>query len=58
MDSYTVKEGKTIAIISYITWIGLLIAFFMHNEKRNAFAAFHIRQSIGISYFQWLIMFF
>jgi uncharacterized membrane protein len=51
MDSYTVKEGKTIAIISYITWIGLLIAFFMHNEKRNAFAAFHIRQSIGISLF-------
>ena len=46
-----VKEGKTIAIISYITWIGLLIAFFMHNEKRNAFAAFHIRQSIGISLF-------
>lgn len=51
MDNYTIKEGKTIAIISYITWIGTLIAFFMHNEKRNPFAAFHIRQSIGISLF-------
>jgi hypothetical protein len=28
-----VQEGKTIAIISYITWIGLLIAFIMNNEK-------------------------
>ena len=51
MDAYTIKEGKTIAIISYITWIGTLIAYFMNNEKRNAFAAFHIRQSIGISLF-------
>ncbi|MEM4397780.1 MAG: hypothetical protein QW757_04115 [Candidatus Woesearchaeota archaeon] len=39
-------EGKTIAIISYITWIGLLIAFIMNNEKKNEFAKFHIRQSL------------
>jgi len=40
------EEGKTIAIISYITWIGLLIAFIMNNEKKNEFARFHIRQSL------------
>ncbi|WP_372745890.1 DUF4870 domain-containing protein [Lutibacter sp.] len=51
MDNYTVKEGKTMAIISYITWIGTLIAYFMNNEKRNSFASFHIRQAIGISLF-------
>ena len=51
MDAYTIKEGKTIAIISYITWIGTLIAYFMNNEKRNTFASFHIRQAIGISLF-------
>ncbi|MBT8317052.1 MAG: hypothetical protein HKP59_05460 [Lutibacter sp.] len=51
MNDQTIHEGKTIAIISYITWIGTLIAFIMNNDKRNAFAAFHIRQMIGLSVF-------
>ncbi len=41
-----VEEGKRIAIISYITWIGLVIAFIMNNGKKNTFAKFHMRQSI------------
>ena len=41
-------EGKNIAIISYITFIGLIIAFVMNNEKKESFATFHIRQSLGI----------
>ncbi|MAT89409.1 MAG: hypothetical protein CMC35_01850 [Flavobacteriaceae bacterium] len=44
----SVEEGKTIAIISYITLIGLIIAFVMNNEKKNDFAAYHIRQSLGL----------
>ncbi len=51
MRNYTINEGKTIAIISYITWIGTLIAFVMNTNKRNFFASFHIRQAIGISVF-------
>lgn len=51
MTKQTVHEGKSIAIISYITWIGTLIAFIMNNDKRNSFAAFHIRQMIGLSLF-------
>lgn len=51
MNNQTVQEGKTVAIISYITWIGTLIAFIMNNDKRNSFAAFHIRQMIGLSIF-------
>lgn len=51
MDNQTIIEGKTVAIISYITWIGTLIAFVMNNDKKNAFAAFHIRQMIGLSLF-------
>ena len=51
MDNQTVHEGKSIAIISYITWIGTIIAFIMNNDKRNSFAAFHIRQMIGLSIF-------
>jgi uncharacterized membrane protein len=44
----TVEEGKNTAIVSYITLIGALIAIFMNNEKKNSFAAFHIRQALGI----------
>ena len=48
MENQTVTEGKTIAIISYITFIGTIIAFIMNQNKRNPFASFHIRQAIGI----------
>lgn len=51
MENQTIQEGKTMAIISYITWIGTLIAFVMNNEKHNSFAAFHIRQMVGLSLF-------
>lgn len=43
-----VEDGKTIAIIAYITVIGLVIALVMNQEKKNSFARFHIRQSLGI----------
>jgi len=49
MNTNTVKDGKTIAIISYITIIGLIIAFVMNQNKKNYFASFHIRQAIGIA---------
>jgi uncharacterized membrane protein len=41
-------EGKTIAIVSYITWVGLIIAIILNNDKKNDFASFHIRQSLII----------
>lgn len=44
----TTIEGKNIAIIAYITLVGLIIAFVMNNDKKNSFAAFHIRQSLGL----------
>ncbi|CAM4097344.1 DUF4870 domain-containing protein [Flavobacterium antarcticum] len=46
MDTF--QEGKKIATISYITIIGTIIAFTMNSEKKNDFAAFHIRQALGI----------
>jgi len=48
MHNDTVQDGKMIAIISYITVIGTLIAFIMNQNKHNFFASFHIRQAIGI----------
>lgn len=42
------SEGKNIAVISYITIIGLIIAFVMNKDKKDAFAAYHIKQSLGL----------
>lgn len=42
-------EGKTTAIIAYITIIGLIIAFVKNNKEEDPFASFHIRQMLGIS---------
>lgn len=42
------EEAKKIAIISYITIVGLVIAFVMNNDKKLDFAKYHIRQSIGL----------
>lgn len=43
-------QGKTVAILSYITLIGLIIAFVLHNDDKNKseLGAFHLRQAIGI----------
>lgn len=59
MENQTVNEGKTMAIISYITIIGTFIAFLSNNSKKNSFTSFHIRQMVGLNllYFanQWII---
>lgn len=42
--------GKTVAILSYITLIGLIIAFVMNGDQKNKseLGAFHLRQALGI----------
>jgi len=35
MDQNSAKEGKGLSIIAYITIIGVLIAFFMNQEKKT-----------------------
>ena len=44
----TVQDGKPTAIVAYLTIIGTVIAIVMNNEKKNVFAAFHIRQALGL----------
>jgi uncharacterized membrane protein len=39
-------EGRVIAAISYITWIGWIIAFLINMEKKNDYAKYHFRQSL------------
>lgn len=48
MKNPTISAGKTLAIICYLTFIGLIIAIIMNLEKRNAFVFFHIRQMLGL----------
>ena len=53
MTEQDIDKGKGLAIISYLTIIGTIIAFFMNNDKKNAFTSFHVRQALGL----WLTYF-
>jgi uncharacterized membrane protein len=48
MKNNSYDQGKNIAIVSYLTIIGAIIAIFMHQDNKSSFAAFHIRQALGI----------
>lgn len=56
MDEQTVFNGKPAAVWSYLTLVGLLIAFSMNGEPKNPFAAFHIRQALGLNVLFILLM--
>ena len=43
----TGTDPKTVAIISYITLIGWIVALILNNPKSD-FASFHIRQMLGL----------
>src|SRR5699024_10172267 len=44
-----IDNGKNIAIIAYLTIIGLIVAFVMNTDKKNPFGAYHIRQVLGLA---------
>lgn len=41
-------EDRTVAILTYITLIGFIIAIVMHSSKKTALGAFHLRQGLGL----------
>jgi uncharacterized membrane protein len=41
-------EDKTIAIVSYITFIGWIIALVLQSNQKTALGAFHLRQALGL----------
>lgn len=51
-----IAQGKTTAIVSYLTFIGLLISWSMNQESKNKFAAFHMRQSLGLIALYFIFM--
>lgn len=42
------SNGKTTAIIAYLTIIGTIIAYFINLDPKDPFASFHIRQAFGL----------
>lgn len=58
MENNSVQEGKTMAIISYITILGSIIAIFMNMEPKNTYAGFHIRQAFGINLTFYILAYF
>jgi uncharacterized membrane protein len=55
MSETSSDNGKTVAIISYITPIGWIIAFIMNNNDKSEFGSYHIRQSLGI-FLSWFLL--
>ena len=47
------KSEKTLAFVSYLYLIGLLIAYLNNGQQKNPVVNFHIRQSLGL----WLSFF-
>jgi len=48
INEVRIEDNKTLGIISYLTWIGLLVAFIMNKDKNDSFVKFHIRQNAGL----------
>jgi uncharacterized membrane protein len=48
MTSTEIEQGKTLAIVSYLTFIGAIIVIFLNLEKKNPFTSFHTRQMLGL----------
>jgi uncharacterized membrane protein len=41
-------NGKTVAIVSYLSIIGWIIAYVMHGNNKTLLGAFHLRQTIAL----------
>lgn len=41
-------NNKTLSIVSYITLIGWLIAYFSGKENANSLLKYHLKQSLGL----------
>ena len=49
------KSTNSMAIVSYLTIIGWIIALIINNDKKDPVVSFHIRQMLGILILAFLI---
>lgn len=47
-------DNKTLSIVSYLTIIGWLIAYFVGKDKANSLLKYHLKQSLAIFIFALL----
>jgi uncharacterized membrane protein len=48
MNNDVYGKNKVVAIVSYITLLGWLMAIVLYDKHRSAFTTFHLRQSLGL----------
>jgi uncharacterized membrane protein len=41
-------NGKTVAIVSYLSIIGWIVAFVLYGSNKTSLGAFHLRQTIAL----------
>ena len=56
-DRFFKVDGRTIAIISYLTIIGWVAALLLHGNNPTSFGAFHLRQTLGLL-LSWVLLSF
>jgi hypothetical protein len=49
-QSLSTDEGKTVAIIAYLTLIGFIIAIVQHGSDKTKLGAYHLRQVVGFMF--------
>lgn len=42
------SNAQLVAIVSYLTLVGWIIAFVLYQNDKSEFAIYHLRQSLGI----------
>jgi uncharacterized membrane protein len=51
------NEDKTVAIVSYLTLVGWVVAFVIYGKNKTDLGAYHLRQSLGLHITYHLLMF-
>lgn len=42
------NKARPIAVIAYLTFIGLIVAYFLNRETKHPFATWHIKNMFGL----------
>ncbi|MBA3985615.1 MAG: hypothetical protein H0X63_03350 [Flavobacteriales bacterium] len=42
------QQEKTIGLISYLTFVGMIIAYFMNKDLKSTYATYHIKTMFGL----------
>ena len=48
MNNTSTPDGKNLAIVAYITFIGMFIAYSINRDKKQAFVTAHIKNMCGL----------